>query len=54
LSVQRQIPIYTKKNRLLVQAVLSVGAIAGEYQNPLPAAAVFCREKPFNTNVRYD
>ena len=27
LRVQRQILIYTKKNRLLVQAVLSVGAI---------------------------
>ena len=27
LRVQRQILIYTKKNRLLMQAVLSVGAI---------------------------
>ena len=28
LSVQRQVAFYTKKNRLRVQAVLSVGAIA--------------------------
>ena len=26
---------------------LSVGAFAGEYHNPLPAAAVLCTEKSF-------
>ncbi|MBO6210057.1 MAG: hypothetical protein J6N99_05145 [Schwartzia sp.] len=54
LSVQRQVAFYTKKNRLLVQAVLSVGAIAEEYHCPLPAVAVSCTEKSSNTNVWYD
>ena len=54
LRVQRQVAFYTKKNRLLVQAVLSVGAIAGEYHCPLPAVAVSCTEKSSNTNVWYD
>ena len=36
------------KAKSFMRQLLSVGAFAGEYQNPLTAAAVFCTEKSSN------